>query len=94
MITDECNRESQYDLMEQIEELLMHFLYIPSKSNTVNNNCPFPVLMSSVYSHVALQVKQHCSLRNESVFQGNVHTVQTSQLAKPKLNCNAAAPAG
>lgn len=35
--------------------------------------------MSSPCSHVALQVKQHCSPRNESVFQGNVHTVQASQ---------------
>lgn len=51
----------------------------PSRAICVNNNCPFSCVN---VDSVVLQVKQHCSLKNESVFQGNVHTVQTSQPAK------------
>lgn len=70
------------------------FLFQPSKAMSVNTTCPFPVLMPSLSSHVALQVKQHCSLRNESDFQGNVNTVQTSQLAKNKIELQCSSSSG
>ncbi len=72
-------------------QLPIHVLSSTSiRAISVNNNIFCFNVMSMLSCCPASQTA--CSLRNESVFQGNVHTVQTSQLAETKLNCNAAAP--